>query len=181
MRAQFLAVLAMFFVFAQPAAAIGPQLGVRVGTGTVGWEDASRTPDGQVFSVGPAARLNLGVMTLEGDLLWNRTRVGEGQLDRIALPLLGKANFTLVPGLARLSVGTGVEPRWLVGAKTAGVDVSPGFSDTTWYLPVVAGLDLDLRVAEASIEFRYEYQLEPDQLDTTARAHQLLVMAGLFF
>lgn len=178
--------LALVGVLAAGSAhALGPSLGIRGGAGLVIWQDAVQEPDAQPIAFGPAARLDLGVLTFEADLLWNRTSwVTSGTkttLDRVSTPLLGKLNLPLAPGLANLSFGAGIEPRWLIGAEAGGRDVAGSFADTTLYVPVVAGVDVDLKAAQFNVELRYAHQIEPEGAVGDTRAHQFMVMGGLFF
>ena len=170
---------------ASPALALGPSLGVRVGGGTVLWQDAHDEPEATVFAVGPAARFDLGVLTFEADLLWNQTswqsQGEQAQLQRIAVPLLAKVNIELVPSLAYFSFGAGIEPRWRVGAKIGDEDVSGIFAKKTMYVPVVAGLDLDLKLVQLNAEVRYSHQIEPELVSGSTRAHQVMGMLGVFF
>ncbi|MCA9547858.1 MAG: hypothetical protein KC613_25815 [Myxococcales bacterium] len=171
---------------ASPASALGLEWGVRGGTGTAMWTDSSIEPEVSPFTVGPAVRLGLGVISLEADALWHRAEWAgptgvHTTVDRVALPVLAKLDFPMVPGVVSLGFGAGIEPRWLVGAEAAGQDVGGSFADQTLFLPVAAGVDLDLQVATANLEIRYAHQLEPEGAVGQARKHELMLMMGLFF
>ncbi len=178
-------VAAGLLLSAAPAAAFGLEWGIRGGIGSAVWADSAIEPDASPFTVGPALRLGLGVISVEADALWHRTtwqvQGTDTAVDRFALPVLAKAEFPLVPGLISFGVGAGLEPRWLLSAEAGGQDVSGSFADQTLFLPVAAGLDLDLQVATANVEVRYAHQLEPEAAVGDTRKHELMVMFGLFF
>ena len=169
---------------ASPALALGPSLGVRLGYGQVLFQDVPQAPEAGVFAVGPAARFDLGLLTFEADLLYSKTTIESGvgsNVKRVATPVLAKVNIMLAPGLAYFSFGAGIEPRWLLGAERDGVDTSAAYADKTLHVPVVAGLDLDLKAALLNVELRYSHQIESEFAQGNGRAHQFMGMVGVFF
>jgi hypothetical protein len=180
-----LAAAAVLFT-AGSASALGLRFGARVGGGTGSYDgDGSGDPDISAFAVGAAARLDLVLLAVEVDLLWRKntweTAGVDTEIQRLAIPVIARLGFPLVPGLLTAEIGAGLEPRFLLSAEFGGVDVSKNLNDQVLYLPLVAGLDLDLKVIGAGIEVRYERQLTNEGDDPDFKIHQLMFFGGVFF
>lgn len=180
-----LAAAAVFFA-AGPASALGLRLGARIGGGSGSIDDdLPGDPDVSAFAVGAAARLDLVLLAVEVDLLWRKNTWESSGVDteiqRIAIPVIARLGFPLVPGLLTAEIGAGLEPRFLLSAEFGGTDISKNVNDQVLYLPLVAGLDLDLKVIGAGVEVRYERQLSNEGDNPDFKVHQLMFFGGVFF
>ena len=187
---------AMVVAAASPAAALGLKYGVRAGYG-MGMPDPDKGVDSaSVLDVGGALMLDLAILGLEVDLLYNRqTTTFKGDLDavqsNIAIPVLARGSFPLIPAFLSLDFGGGLEPRFPIGAtfdgedKVAGVKLADSLESMYLYLPIFVGATLDLKILTANLDIRYERQLtahiKKDKGDEDARFHELVFMAGVLF
>ncbi len=190
--------------------AFGLSYGVRAGAGLAFVnEDAGRlggpdtTPDDLVslsapFAVGLGINLDLALLDIEVDALyWHHAYSydfpapfgsQDGTEGRLALPVLVRVGIPLVP---LLSLGAGLEPRFLISADSdiplgKGKEYEDTFEAMVLYLPILLGVDLDLSVIELRVEARFELQLtnhlssdvkNPDD----QRIHEGMLFAGVFF
>jgi len=179
--------------------AFGLSYGVRAGAGlafpnddAVPGDDASVTP----FAAGLGINLDLALIDIEVDALyWHRsityetteamkTVEKEASEGRLALPVLVRVGIPLVP---LLSVGAGIEPRFLLSAEANDTDVSDNFESMALYVPILLAVDLDLSILELRVDLRYEFKLtnflatSDDDANDNARMHELMLFAGLFF
>jgi hypothetical protein len=197
---------AMVVAAASPAAALGLKYGVRAGYG-IGMPDPEKNIDSaSVLDVGGAVMLDLAILGLEVDLLYNRqsttTKVdlGAGSVSfdsvqsNIAIPVLARGSFPLIPMFLSLDFGGGLEPRFPIGATVDGKDKPEGGGDAYadslesmyLYLPIFIGATLDLKLLTANLDIRYERQLTSHVAKGTsdakdARFHELVFMAGVLF
>lgn len=178
---------AALLLSATGASALGLKLGARVGGGTGIYSgDGDFDEDITAFAVGAAARFDLVLLAIEADLLWRRNtweQLGQdAEIQRIGIPVTARFGFPLVPGFLSAEIGAGLEPRFLLNAEFGGVDISKNLNDQVLYLPLVAGIDLDLKVIGAGLELRYEHQLTNESDDPTEyKIHQFMVFGGVFF
>lgn len=199
---------AMVVAAASPAAALGLKYGARLGYG-IGMPDPDKNIDSaSVLDVGGAVLLDLAILGLEADLLYNRqmtstkvdlggtSKTFDGVQSNIAIPVLARGSFPLIPMFLSLDFGAGLEPRFPIGATFDGKDeVDDGTGGKTkladslesmyLYLPIFVGATLDLKLLTANLDIRYERQLtahiKKDKGDEDARFHELVFMAGVLF
>jgi len=106
----------------------------------------------------------------------------------LALPVMGKFGFPILPGFFSADVGLGIEPRFALSAEVDGKDVNDDRESLVWYRPLVVGGTLDLKLLTLGLDIRYERQLTASakdaggvKLSEKVRHHQLMFFAGAFF
>lgn len=197
---------AMVVAAASPAAALGLKYGVRAGYG-IGMPDPDKVSGveveaASVLDVGGAVMLDLAILGLEADLLYNRQTMNyKGGKDivqsNIAIPVLARGSFPLIPAFLSLDFGGGLEPRFPIGLTYDGKDKLPGadkdlsedLESMPLYLPIFIGATLDLKLLTANLDIRYERQLTASFKENKAtsekeadkRFHELVFMAGVLF
>lgn len=196
---------AMVVGAASPAAALGLNYGVRAGYG-IGMPDPDKGVDSaSVIDVGGAVMLDLALLGLEIDLLYNRQTTtfkdqGAGSFDsvqsNIAIPVLARGSFPIIPLFLSLDFGGGLEPRFPIGLEVDGKSKPPGGKDYAdslesmpLYLPIFIGGTLDLKLLKVNLDIRYERQLTASVKENSAtsnkeadiRFHELVFMAGALF
>lgn len=189
MRKTMMAAVAMLGLFAAgEAMALGVNYGLRLGTGSGFDRDDKLGEDASIFpfAIGPAVKLSLPLIEVEVDALyWSTTTevAGvEGVQNELAVPIIARVSFPIVPVLFDLQLGLGIEPRVFLGATFDGEDV-PDNDDqqTVMYLPISVGGDINLGVASLNVEIRYEYQLTDRIKDDDSRIDYLTFFGGFFF
>lgn len=187
MKRSLTAALALVGVLATgEALAVGVSYGLRLGTGT-GLDRDDKLGDASVFPfvVGPAIKLALPVLEVEIDALyWSTTTEAAGIEFRdndLALPVIARASFPLIPLVFDLQLGLGVEPRFHLSASVDG-----GAADADddhgmlLYLPICVGGELSVGGTALTVEIRYEYRItEPDEGE--AAIDYLTFFGGVFF
>lgn len=184
---------AMVVAAASPAAALGLNYGVRAGYG-IGMPDPDDGVDSaSVIDAGLAVMLDLAILGLEVDLLYNRQTTKfkggiEGVQSNIAIPILARGSFPVIPMFLSLDFGGGLEPRFPIGTtldgedKVAGVDLADDQESMPLYLPIFIGTTLDIKLVKLNLDIRYERQLTASsKSNEDARFHELVFMAGGFF
>ena len=177
---------AMVVGAASPAAALGLNYGVRAGYG-IGMPDPDDGVDSaEVIDVGLGVLLDLAILALEVDLLYNRqtttSKAGDAVGGNIAIPLLARGNFPIIPAFLSLDFGGGLEPRFPISATFDGKDNMDDRESMPLYLPLLIGATLDLKIIMLNMDIRYERQLTASsKADGDARFHELVFMAGGFF
>jgi hypothetical protein len=182
---------AMVVAAASPAAALGLNYGVRAGYG-IGMPDPDDGVDSaSVIDAGLAVMLDLAILGLEVDLLYNRQTTkfkggGEANVGNIAIPILARGSFPVIPMFLSLDFGGGLEPRFPIsaeadiGGKT--VDFKDDMESMPLYLPIFIGTTLDIKLVKLNLDIRYERQLTASsKTNEDARFHELVFMAGGFF
>lgn len=200
---------AMVLAAASPAAALGLKYGVRAGYG-IGMPDPDKGVDSaSVIDVGGAVLLDLAILGLEADLLYNRQttttkadktlgiKSADGVVGNLAIPVLARGSFPLVPMFLSIDFGGGLEPRFPIHASFDGKskcaaptatdpaatkDCTDNLKSMPLYLPIFIGATLDLKIITANLDIRYERQLTASkESDEDARFHELVFMAGVLF
>lgn len=182
---------AMVVAAASPAAALGLNYGVRAGYG-IGMPDPDDGVDSaSVIDAGLAVMLDLAILGLEVDLLYNRQTTkakggGESNVGNIAIPILARGSFPVIPMFLSLDFGGGLEPRFPISAEAeAGgktVDFKDDLESMPLYLPIFIGTTLDIKLVKLNLDIRYERQLTASsKSNEDARFHELVFMAGGFF
>ncbi|MEE2787668.1 MAG: hypothetical protein VX589_10045 [Myxococcota bacterium] len=162
--------------------------GIRLGTG-LSFYDGDVTPEPEVtpFAIGASWLLDLSVVELEIDALYWRDSAevsamgvtGEQTFNYIATPAIARASFGLIPKLLSISVGGGLEPRFLISADPELVESST--KSTVMYLPISMIAKLNLAVITVGVEVRYEYQLTDRFEGSSDKYNQLVFMGGIDF
>lgn len=168
-----------------PAFAMG-QFGVRFGYGLGFHNDEAGDPDSSsAFAAGLAYTLDLTVLDLEIDALyWGNTVTPKSGPDAtsayLAVPVIAKFGLPVVPFL---TLGAGLNPRFLLSAEVDGNDVSDGLESFVLYLPIVVGAVIPLGIVDLGVEARYELQLTASAKEPAeeGRVHQLVFMGGVDF
>ena len=183
---------AMVVGAASPAVALGLNYGVRLGYG-VGMPDPDKGVDSaSVMDVGGAILLDLAIIGIEADLLYNRqtatTKAGDGVQSNIAIPVLVRGSLPIIPLFLSLDFGGGLEPRFPIGTtfdgedKVGGVKLADDRESMPIYLPLFIGGTLDLKLLKVNMDIRYERQITASsKADGDARFHELVFMAGALF
>jgi hypothetical protein len=182
---------AMVVAAASPAAALGLNYGVRAGYG-IGMPDPDDGVDSaSVIDAGLAVMLDLAILGLEVDLLYNRQTTkakggGEANVGNIAIPILARGSFPVIPMFLSLDFGGGLEPRFPISAEAevggTTVDFKDDLESMPLYLPIFIGTTLDIKLVKLNLDIRYERQLTASKKsDEDARFHELVFMAGGFF
>jgi hypothetical protein len=185
---------AMVVAAASPAAALGLNYGVRAGYG-IGMPDPDKGVDSaSVLAAGLGVMLDLAILGLEVDLLYNRqttTYKGdiEGVVGNIAIPVLARGSFPVIPAFLSLDFGGGLEPRFPISATldgeskgADGKEYTENLESMPLYLPIFIGATLDIKLVKLNLDIRYERQLTASsKADEDARFHELVFMAGGFF
>lgn len=189
MRKTMMAAVAMLGLFAAgEAMALGVEYGLRLGTGTGFDRDDKLGQDAGIFpfAIGPAVKLSLPVLSVEVNALyWSTTTepsVGPEVVDNdLAVPIIGRIGFPVIPLLLDLQVGLGLEPRFHLSATVDG-DAAPDGSehDMLLYMPISVAGDLNLGVASLNIEIRYEYRIT-EAADDEVAVDYLTFFGGFFF
>lgn len=195
MRKQSVALIfAAIMLSSSTAMALG-SFGIRIGTGTSfvdGLDDQTPEPTVTPFAAGLSYTLNLAVAEVEIDALyWSDTSETDlGPIGKFettgsyfALPIIGRASLPIIPKLFSLSVGAGLEPRFLLSAESDIPDFNTdGFEDMVMYLPIsVVGKVSVPMIATVGVEVRYEYQLTESVKGSDVRINQLVFMGGVDF
>lgn len=160
------------------------KVGIRVGSGFSFVEDVPGDPETDPpFAAGLAWKADLVALGVEVDALYWRTALDGGGGDavehRLALPVIARIGFPIVPAVLSLDFGAGLEPRFLLGSDIPGGEEAKG---TVLYLPIALGATLDLQLIEGNAEIRYERQITSNfETVDDARNHQLMVFFGAFF
>jgi hypothetical protein len=181
--------LAMFLLLgAGEALAIGPSLGVRLGTGPGFGSGSAVVEDGDFssFSVGPALQIDMAVVAFEIDLLYTQvtSEVGgvEGESTEIDLPIILQLGLPVVPKLLSLKLGAGVQPRFRMSASVEGEEVKNDETESmVMYVPITLGARIGAGVVSLGLDVRYLYQLTPAIKDSDDRVNHLMVFGGIFF
>ena len=188
---RFVSVLVFAFTIgmSSPAWSLG-SLGVKVGTG-LGFTIPEDDPGGdfEAPNVTPATfgltwTLGLMVAEVELDLLYMQTTtkggtpsVAERTSHHLSIPAIAKLQLPIVPMLAGLQLGAGLGMRF-----NFDTDPLPGSTDDqeamVYYVPVVIGADIDVQLARATAEIRYEHQMTDSVDGDGSRVHQLLFLLG---
>ncbi|MBU0554302.1 hypothetical protein KKF91_02720 [Myxococcota bacterium] len=198
MRTLFLTLLCLT-LGASSASALG-KFGVRLGTGTsfIDYEnepaDGAPEPDITPLAVGLAWRFDLAVVGVEIDGLWWQNtssmemlgKTYEATETRLALPIIGRVNFPLIPVVLDLNVGAGLEPRFLLSAEDQdGKDTSDDLESMVIYMPIAVGATISAGPLALQAELRYERQITEYVKDKEGvsknKIHQLMFFAGAFF
>jgi hypothetical protein len=165
-----------------PAFAMG-QFGARFGFGLGFHNDEAGDPDSSTaFAAGLAYTLDLAVLDLEIDALYwgNSTTKPDADSAYLAVPVIAKFGIPVVPFL---TLGAGLNPRFLLSAEQGGNDVADKFATMVLYLPILVGVTIPLGIVDLGVEARYELQLTAADKDgeSDARVHQLVFMGGVDF
>lgn len=184
---------AMVVGAASPAVALGLNYGVRLGYG-VGMPDPDKGVDSaSVMDVGGAILLDLAIIGIEADLLYNRQtetrKAGDRVRSNIAIPVLVRGSLPIIPLFLSLDFGGGLEPRFPISLEVDGKSKPEGgkeYSDSLEsmpiYLPLFIGGTLDLKLLKVNMDIRYERQITAhSKADGDARFHELVFMAGALF
>lgn len=164
---------------ATSAQALGVKKGLKLGTGTSMFDvpDGAKEPDDEgPWAVGAAMVLDLPVISVEADLMYRNYKEGE---TRLGVPVLAKVSILPTP-LLGLSLGAGLEPRWVLASRTD----ADNLESMVWYLPVSLDATFDLQVAKVGAEIRYEHQMTNEikgSIGDDYRHHQLMLYGGIFF
>lgn len=172
-------------LFGGSAAALGVNYGARlgIGPGFGSGNDAVEDADFNSLVLGAAVKLDLVLLGLEVDVLWNQVNTdNDTTASSISTPIIGTFSFPLVPLLFDLNAGLGLEPRFHLSTTVDGTEVKDDpTEDMVLYLPVVLGGTLNLPILDVDLQIRYLHQLTESQKDSDVRVHHLLFMAGAFF
>ena len=161
--------------------------GVRLGTGLSFYDgDLSPEPEMAPFAIGASWLLDLSVVELEIDALyWRDTTTFDvaGAADittnYIATPAIARVSFGLIPKLFSISVGGGLEPRFLLSADPT--EAEDNLKSTVMYMPISMIGKLNLAVITIGVEVRYEYQLTDRAENSSDKFNQLVFMGGIDF
>lgn len=187
---------ALVVAAASPASALGLKYGARVGYG-MGMPDPSDGIDSaSSFNGGLAVLLDLMLLGVEVDALYHsmtftaKKDLGgkDTNLTYLAIPVLARGSFPLIPAFLSLDFGGGLEQRFLLGAtfdgkdEIYGVKLKDQFAGSATYLPILVGATLDLKVIQANLDIRYERDLtDLNDKGKSAKNHELMLVAGAFF
>ena len=181
-------IFAAIMLSSSSAMALG-SFGIRLGTGVSFPDEVSPEPTVTPFAVGLAYSLNLAVAEVEVNALYWRDSgeydVGQGQkldltTNRLAIPILGRASLPVIPKLFSISVGAGLEPRFLLSTDPSSYEDEQ--ESMVLYLPVsvVGKISVPL-IGTIGVEARYEHQLNDSVKNSDARINQLVFMGGFDF
>ena len=181
-----LAVLAALCFFGLASTAFA-DFGARLGTGIIMYDEDPEPDSSFPLAVGAAWKMDILVATLEVDALYWRDSSESGSIEAstswIATPVLGKFGFPVIPAFLSIDVGAGFEPRFHLSTEVDGKDVGDDLKmkSMVFYVPVLLGVTLDLKIITPSVEIRYERQITEAAEGSDQRAHELMFMAGVFF
>ena len=159
--------------------------GVRLGTGLSFYDgDAESEPEVAPFALGASWLLDLSVVELEIDALyWRDTQTTEGAPDLtmsyIATPAIARVSFGLIPKLFSISVGGGLESRFLISSDPGVAEDT--LKSTVIYLPISLIGKLNLALLTIGLEVRYEYQVTDRYKGNSDKVNQLVFMGGVDF
>lgn len=192
MRKTMMTAVALLGLFAAgEAMALGVNYGLRLGTGTGFDRDDKLGDDASIFpfAIGPAVKLSLPLVAVEiNALYWSTTTEStvlgntiEAVDNELALPIIGRLSFPIVPVLFDLQLGLGLEPRFHLSTTVDGEDVDQDDRQMVMYLPISVAGDLNLGVASVNVEIRYEYQLTDRQKENDRKIDYFTFFGGIFF
>lgn len=178
---------------ASSASALG-KFGVRAGTGTSFYDsdvDDATEPDITPFAAGLAWRFDQALLGVEVNALWWQNSI-EMDLDalgtfkatetRLALPLIGRINFPIVPLVLDLNVGGGLEPRFLISTEDEnGKDLSDDAEMMVLYMPIAVGATINAGPLGVQVDLRYERQITEHNKENKDKVHQIMLFGGVFF